>query len=124
MNNKSKRPHINGNIAISQCIGKGPYFSHQICENEKCLLHHHRLPLSKAGRKGGLATLLDNEDVLHTVQVYLGMQKLSTTTPFLLCKQINSVILPVLELTKKKKASICEQTAINCCASLIISARM
>lgn len=80
-------------------MGKGPYFARQIRENEKCLLRHHRLPLSNAGKKGGPASLLDNEDVLRAVRVYL-------------CKHVNSVILPALELTESK-ATICERTAIN-----------
>jgi len=112
MNNKCKRLHINASIAIAQPMGRGLYFACQIGENEKCLLCHHHLSLSEAGRKGGLATLLDNEDILHTVRVYLTMQKLGTITPFLLCKHINSVILPALELTEKK-ATICEWTTIN-----------
>ena len=93
-------------------MGKGPYFAHQIRENEKCLLCHHHLPLSKAAKKGGPATLLDDEDVLCAVRVYLATQKLGTITPFLLCKHVNTVILPALELTEKK-ATICERTAIN-----------
>ena len=93
-------------------MGKGPYFAHQIRKNEKCLLHHHHLPLSKAGKKGGPASLLDNEDVFRTVRVYLTTQKLGTITLFILCKHVNSVILPALELTEKK-ATICEWTTIN-----------
>jgi hypothetical protein len=110
--NRCKRPHINASIAIAQHMGKGPYFARQIRKNEKCLLRHHRLPLSKAAKKGGPATLLDNEDVLCAVRVYLATQKLGTITPFLLCKHVNTVILPALELTKKK-ATICERTTIN-----------
>ena len=110
--NRCKSPHINASITISQCMGKGPHFAHQIHENEKCLLCHHHLPLSKAGKKGGPAFLLDNEDVLHAVGVYLITQKLGTITPFILCKHVNSVILPGLELTKSK-ATICKHTTIN-----------
>ena len=93
-------------------MGKGPYFACQIRENKKCLLHHQHLPLSKAGKQGGPASLIDNEDVLRAVQVYLATQKLGTITPFILCQHVNSVILPALELTESK-TTICEQTAIN-----------
>ena len=35
---KCKKPHINASLAIAQCMGKGPYFTQQICNNEKCFL--------------------------------------------------------------------------------------
>ena len=92
---KCKKPHINASLAIAQCMGKGPYFTQQICNNEKCFVHHHHLPLPKARKSGGPESLLENEDVLHAVQVYLATQKLGSITPLLLCKHINSVIKAV-----------------------------
>ena len=110
--NRCKSPCINASITIAQHMGKGPYFSGKICKNKKCLLCHYHLPLSKAGKKGVPVSLLDNEDILHAVQVFLTTQKLGTITPFILCEHVNSVILPALELTKSK-ATICEWTTIN-----------
>ena len=39
-------------------------------------------------------------------------QKLSTITPHLLCRHVNDVILPALEMTEKN-STIIERTAIN-----------
>ena len=44
--------------------------------------------------------------------MYLAAQKLGMISPDLLCKHVNKVILPTLQLTTKK-ASICEHTAIH-----------
>ena len=44
--------------------------------------------------------------------VYLPTQKLGTITPHLLCKHVNNVILPILELIKKN-TSICECTTLS-----------
>lgn len=57
-------------------------------------------------------TLLDNENVLHTVHCYLAAQDLGTITPHQLCHQINEVVIPALGLTGPN-SSISEQTAIN-----------
>ena len=56
--------------------------------------------------------MLDNQDILQKVHMYLAAQKLGTISPDLLCKHVNKVILPTLQLTTKK-ASICERTAIR-----------
>jgi hypothetical protein len=46
------------------------------------------------------------------VRRYLAAQNLGTITPHLLCRHVNDVILPALEMTKKK-GSISKRTAIN-----------
>ena len=103
---------MNANLAIAQCMGKDKYFAQKIHENEQLLPCHGHLPPSKAFKKGGQWTLLSNPDILQKLCVYLALQKLGTTTPNLLCKHVNNVILPTLELTKKK-ASIYECTTAN-----------
>jgi hypothetical protein len=42
----------------------------------------------------------------------LAAQNLGTITPWELCRHVNQVILPALDLSEKK-SSICERTAIN-----------
>ena len=81
-------------------MGKNKYFACQICENERHLLLHSHLPHPKSQKKGSQWTLLDNQDILQKVHVYLAAQKLGTITPHLLCKHVNNVILPILELTE------------------------
>ena len=92
-------------------MGKNEYFAWQIRANEEYLCRHHHLPPPKQHLKGGQWTLLDNQDILQKVCMYLAAQKLGTISPDLLCKHVNKVILPTLQLTTKK-ASICECTAI------------
>ena len=111
-NSHSSKPHTNASCAIAQQMGKGKYFARQIRENECYLLCHGHLPPPKIYAKGGQYTLLDNQDVLQKVHMYLAAQKLGTITPQFLCKEVNKVILPTLGLTEKK-ASICERTAVN-----------
>ena len=89
-------------VAIAWKMGKNKYFAQQICENEHHLLLHGHPLNSKAHKKGGQWTLLDNQDVLQKVCVYLATQKLGTIIPLLLCKHVNSSILPTLELMAKR----------------------
>ena len=93
-------------------MGKNEYFTWQIHANEEYLRRHHRLPPPKQHLKGGQWTLLDNQDILQKVRMYLAAQKLGTISPDLLCKHVNKAILPTLQLTTKK-ASICKCTAIR-----------
>lgn len=109
---KCQKPHINASLVIAFRMGKGHYFARQIRENEAYLLRHHHLPPSKGGTQHGQYTLLDNEDVLHAVRRYLAAQNLGTISPTELCRHVNNVILPALELTGKK-SSISERTAIS-----------
>ena len=111
-NNHSIKPCTNAGLGIAWCMGKDKYFSWKIHENEQFLLHYGHLPPPKTCKRGGQWTLLDNQDVLQKVHIYLTAQKLGTITPNLLCKQVNDIIFSTLELTKKK-ASICECTAIS-----------
>ena len=111
-NPQCTKPCTNASNAITFQMGKGPSFARQICENECYLLCHHHLPPPKKYLKGGQWTLLDNQDVFKNVHIYLTAQKLGTNFPHQLCKHVNKIILPPLELTEKK-ASISECTAIN-----------
>jgi hypothetical protein len=112
-NPNCKRPCLSASLAIARRMGKtGPYFARQIHHHENYLLRHRRLPLTKRGAKHGQYTLLDNESVLHGVRRYLAAQNLGTITPRELCRHVNQVILPALDLSEKK-SSICERTAIN-----------
>ena len=90
----------------------GAYFARWIHHHKTYLLRHHHLLLTKKGTKHGQYTLLDNESVLHSVQRYLAAQNLGTITPQELCRHINQVIIPALDLSEKK-SSICKCTAIN-----------
>ena len=83
-------------LAITQWMGKGKYFAQQIHENKRYLLCHGHLPPPKVYKKAGQYILLNNQDVLQKVHVYLATQKLGTITPHFLCKQVNEVILPTL----------------------------
>ena len=113
---KSSRPCLNTSLAIARCMGKekvnGKYFSHQIRQPEVYLLAHGRLPPSKVYTQHGQYTLLDNEAVLHGVCQYLAAQNLSSITPYLLCRHVNKVIIPALELTEKE-TTISKWTAVN-----------
>lgn len=111
-NPQCTKPCTNASNAIAFQMGKGPSFGRQICENEHYLLCHHHLPPPKKYLKGGKWTLLDNQDIFQKVCIYLAAQKLGTISQHQLCKHVNDIILPALELTKKK-ASISECTAIN-----------
>ena len=102
----------NASNAIAFQMGKGPSFTRQIHENKYYLLCHHHLPPPKKYLKGGQWALLDNQDVFQKVCIYPAAQKLGTISPHQLCKHVNKIILPALELTQKK-ASISECTAIN-----------
>ena len=90
-------------------MGMGSYFAHQIRHNEIYLIHHKRLPPSKASGKHGQYTLLDNETILG-VQRYLVAQSLGSITPHHFCKHVNEVILPAIALCDKR-STICECTA-------------
>jgi hypothetical protein len=113
-NPNCKRPCLNASLAIARRMGKanGTYFARQIRYHENYLLRHRRLPLTKKSVKHGQYTLLDNESILQSVRRYLAAQKLGTITPRELCRHVNQVILPALDLSEKK-SSICERTAIN-----------
>jgi len=71
------------------------------------LLKNWCLSLSKAYVQGRHHSLLDNEAILHDMRVYLATQNLGTVTPRALCKHINDVILPALEI----KGTIVKSTA-------------
>ena len=109
---KCSKPCLSASIAIARRMGKGGYFARQICQNERYLLQHQRLPPSKAGAYHGQYTLLDNENVLHAVRRYLAAQDLGIITPHQLCRNVNDVILPALEMTGHN-SYISERTAIN-----------
>jgi len=113
-NPNCKQPCLNASLAIACRMGKanGAYFACQIHHHENYLLCHLHLPLTKKGAKHGQYTLLDNESVLHSVRRYLAAQSLGTITPREFCHHVNKVILPALDLSKKKSC-ICERTAIN-----------
>jgi hypothetical protein len=108
------KPCLNASLVIAHHMGKadGAYFARQICYHENYLLRHRRLPLTKKNAKHGQYTLLDNESILQSVRRYLASQNLGTITPRELCRHVNQVILPALDLSEKK-SSICERTAIN-----------
>jgi hypothetical protein len=105
--NACKRPCLNASIAVARRMGKGPYFARQIRHNELHLLRHRQLPPPKSYSKHGHHTLLDNESVLHDVRVYLATQDLGSVNPRTLCRHINDIILPALDI----KATISESTA-------------
>ena len=109
---RCEKPCLNASLAIARRMGKGPYFARQIRQNEAYLVQHHRLPPSKAGACHGQYTLLDNENVLHAVRRYLAAQNLGSITPQLLCRHVNEVILPTLNMTGKN-STITERTAIS-----------
>jgi len=101
-NPNCKRPCLNASLAIAR----------QIRHNEDYLLRHHCLPLTKKAAKHGQYTLLDNESILHSIRRYLAAQNLGTITPQELCRHVNQVILPALDLSEKN-STICKRTAIN-----------
>jgi len=105
--NACKRPCLNASMAIARRMAKGPYFACQIRQNELYLLRYHRLPPPKSYTRHGHHTLLDNEAILHGVRMYLAAQGLGTITPRTLCQEVNTVILPALEVT----GTISESTA-------------
>jgi hypothetical protein len=109
---KCSKPCLSASIAIARRMGKGGYFACQIRRNERYLLQHQQLPPSKAGAYHGQYTLLDNENVLHAVRRYLAAQNLGTITPHQLCRNVNDVILPALDMTGHN-SYISERTAIN-----------
>jgi hypothetical protein len=109
---KCSQPCLSASLAIARRMGKGGYFARQIRRNERYLLQHQRLPPSKAGAYHGQYTLLDNENVLHAVRRYLAAQDLGTITPHQLCRNVNDVILPALDMTGHN-SYISERTAIN-----------
>ena len=109
---KCSKPCLSASIAIARRMGKGGYFARQIRQNERYLLQHQQLPPSKAGTYHGQYTLLDNENVLHAVRRYLAAQDLGIITPHQLCRNVNDVILPALEMTGHN-SYISERTAIN-----------
>jgi len=113
---KCKHPCLNASLAIARCMGKGKangaYFACQIRQNKSYLLQHRHLPPTKKGAWNGQYMLLDNETVLQGVWVYLAAQNLGTITPLELCRHINEVILPALDLAEKN-ASISDRTAIS-----------
>jgi len=91
-------------------MGKGSYFACQTRHNEIYLFHHQCLPPSKASRKHGQFTLLDNKTILLGVWQYLAAQSLGSVTPHQLCRHVNEVILPAIELCDKQ-STICKHTA-------------
>ena len=105
--NACKRPCLNASMAIAHQMAKGPYFACQIRRNELYLQWYHHLPPSKLYTRHGHHTLLDNEAILHGMHMYLAAQDLSTITPLAFCQQVNTVILPALEIT----GTISESTA-------------
>lgn len=107
MHKACKRPCLNASVAIARRVGKGPYFARQIRHNELYLRRYHRLPPPKRFARHGHHTLLDNESILHDVRAYLAAQALGTITPRALCKQVNEVILPTLQI----HGTISESTA-------------
>jgi hypothetical protein len=109
---KCTRPCLNASLAIARRMGKGVYFARQIRQNEEYLAKHGRLCPSKESAQHGQYTLLDNESVVHGVRRYLAAQNLGSITPHLICRHVNKVIIPALDLTMKK-ATISERTAIN-----------
>ncbi|EGO18931.1 hypothetical protein SERLADRAFT_443479 [Serpula lacrymans var. lacrymans S7.9] len=109
---KCQRPALNASLAIAYRMGKGPYFARQIRENARYLLRHQRLPLSLRSAQNGQYMLLDDENVLQVVRSYLAAQAIGTITPFELCRHVNNVIIPTLDLTGKK-STICERIAIR-----------
>jgi hypothetical protein len=102
-----KRPCLNASVTIARRMGRGIYFARQIRYNSLYLLKHHHLPPRKEYTRNGQYSLLDNEAVLHDVRVYLAAQSLGTVTPRTLCKHVNQVILPAIEI----EATISESTA-------------
>ena len=122
-NNHSTTPCTNASRAIAWHMGKDKYFAWNIHENEWFLLCHGHLPPPKACKKGGQCTLLNNQDVLQKVCIYLTAQKLGTNTPNLLCKHINDIIFPTLELTKKNLPHVSILQSVGC-KSWDMNARM
>ena len=117
--NKCKHPCLSASLAIARHMGKGKigkkkgtHFARQIRRHEVYLLKHQRLPPTKAGAKHRQYTLLDHEAVLHGVRRYLAAQNLGTVTPKLLCRHVNKIILPALDMTQKH-TSISERTSVN-----------
>ena len=94
-------------MAIARRMGKGPYFSRQIRQNELFLLKNQCLPPRKSFVRHGQHTLLDNEAILHDVRVYLATQALGTVNPRILCQHVNNIILPALGI----KGAIADSTA-------------
>jgi hypothetical protein len=107
-----KRPCLNASLAVARRMGKGPYFACQIRQNEAYLIQYKRLPPTKAGAFRSQYSLLENNTIRQSVRVYLAIQKLGEITPKELCRHVNSVILPAMNLTGKD-GSICERTAIR-----------
>lgn len=106
------QPASKASLTIAYRMGKGPYFARQIREHERYLLRHQRLPPSKSGARHGQFTLLDNEGVVHAVRRYLAAQALGSITPHQLCRHVNEVIIPALDMTGKN-STITERTAIT-----------
>ncbi|EIN06656.1 hypothetical protein PUNSTDRAFT_72602 [Punctularia strigosozonata HHB-11173 SS5] len=110
---KCKRPCLQASLAIAKSMGKKPHFARRIRRNEHYLLRHHHLPLPRCRtRHGGQHSLLDNEDVMQKVRVYLAAKNLGDITPRSLMREVNNVIAPALGYTGKE-SSICERTAQN-----------
>ena len=111
-NGNCRRSCLNASFAVARRMGKGAYFARRVRRNEAYLIRHKQLPPTKAGDFHGLYSLLENNTICQSVRVYVAIQKLGEITPQELCRHVNNVILPAMDLTEKK-GSICERTAIR-----------
>ena len=102
-----KQPNLNVSIAVTNWMGKGSYFAHQICHNTLYLQQYHHLPPPKVYAWNGYRMLLNNESILHDVRAYLAAQSLGAVSPCTLCHHINNIILLALGINGK----IIESTA-------------
>lgn len=108
------RPCLNASLAVARRMGKGAYFARQVRRNEAYLIRYKQLPPTKAGAFCGQYSLLENNTIRQSVRVYLAIQKLGEITLQELCRHVNNVILPAINLTGKNGiGSICERTAIR-----------
>jgi hypothetical protein len=67
---------------------------------------------TKSGAQNSQYTLLNNKMVLHGVQQYLAAQGLGSIIPLQLCRHVNEVMIPMVNLSGKN-SSISDWTGIS-----------
>ncbi|KZT03152.1 uncharacterized protein LAESUDRAFT_738373 [Laetiporus sulphureus 93-53] len=93
-----KNPSTRASIAVARAVSKGPYFARKIRSLYCYIKRFHTLPPITAGKHHAHPTLLNNERMAQAVRHYLTVLADGEITPYLLMKQVNTVIIPALGL--------------------------
>ncbi|TFK29060.1 hypothetical protein FA15DRAFT_678128 [Coprinopsis marcescibilis] len=93
-----RNPATRASLAVARAIGKGPAFAWKIRELMLYIDRFHTLPPSKAGKHHAHPSLLNNEQVFHTVRKFLTVQCAGEVTPRKLADEVNNVIIPNIGL--------------------------